>query len=74
MKGENLLERLEQTAKDIEETSKYPICIAMSEETFKWLKLSMGEPRIGHTPVVFKNFLKFGTAYICRLPDMMILD
>jgi hypothetical protein len=76
MKGENLLAQIKRTCALVEKANDCPLCIVMSEETFNSLGLSRsgGEPRIGHTRIVFKNFLKFGTAYVCRDPDLLILD
>lgn len=76
MKGENLLAQIKQACKLAEKANDCQLTIVMSEETFNSLGLSRsgGEPRIGHTRVVFRNFLRFGTAYVCRYPDLLILD
>ena len=76
MNGENLLAQIKRICTLVEKANDCQLCIAMSEETFNSLGLSGsgGEPRIGHTRVVFKNFLLFGTAYVCRYPDLLILD
>ena len=76
MKGENLLAQIKQVCVLAGEANDCQLCVVMSEETFNSLGLSRsgGEPRIGHTRVVFKSFLRFGTAYVCRYPDLLILD
>lgn len=76
MKGENLLAQIKRVCTLVEKANDGQFCIVMSEETFNSLGLSRsgGEPRIEHTRVVFKNFLRFGTAYVCRYPDLLILD
>ena len=76
MNSEILLAQIKHTCELVEKANDCQFCIVMSQETFNSLGLSRsgGEPSIGHTRVVFKNFLRFGTAYVCRYPDLLILD